>query len=964
MTSDREDVLPSLFRSILVALALSLGCAQAAAQSGLPLGLPPLPVPDNNPLTPAKVALGEKLFFEPGLSADRRISCASCHLPERFFSDDKPFSRGVTGLLGARNAPSLLNSAYAGHLMWDGRSISLEDQVRYPLMHPREMRNTPARAVEYLAADPAYVLLFKQAFGDETIVWDRVAKAIASFERTLLSGNSAFDRFMAGDPAALSASAQRGFQLFSGRAGCIACHSYSKTSPFFSDFEFHNTGLGWAESPDLGRYEISKEREDKGAFRTPSLRNVVGTGPYMHDGRMASLEEVVDFYSRGGENNPFLDKRIRPLGLSPQEKADIISFLQSLTGESMYRPAALIPAQPQASLAPPPSQPLPTVFPPFTRVEVVAGSPDVDDGGKAIDAMFIGVGGLAVDLRHNLYVADTGANRVRRIDGQTGTISTVAGGGFGATAQALAIAAPLRGPVPIALDAEGRTLFVGEIIGRRVQQVDLVSGTIKDLGTPRGGFGEPTGLTWTRAGLLVADSLRGQIWRLQSDGSWAGLLPDALRQRGGIRSLVEDRQGRIYFVEYFSHRVLRWDPTSGRLELAAGTGEPGRVADGAQAPQSPLRAPDGIALDRDGNLLIADKSNHRIVRVDAANGRLTTLIEAGKQGADERWTPGSIAVGSDGTLWIGDIHRNRLLRYAPGASAPAVVAGRGEPRDDEPALAARLAHPGAVATDASGNVYVSDTLHHRVRIIDRRSGRIRTIAGTGVPGYNGDGMPATEAWLGYPGKLSIDREGAVYIGDYYNNRVRRIDPRTGFITTVAGSGRAGEGGDGGPAVQATLLNPHALLVDSDRSLTIASAVSPRLRRLDFRSGRMDSLEMDKGVPETLVFYGLTRWNGGLVLASPRPGSIEFLKDGKLTRLLAQPDVVFPQDVAVSPAGELYISETGRNRVLRWNGVKLEVVVENLARPRSIAFDPDGNLLIADTFNNRVLRVMAGNTLQQ
>jgi cytochrome c peroxidase len=321
-------------------ILIALGHAGAVLSNNVlplvPLGLPPVPIPANNPLTPAKVALGEKLFFEPGLSDDRTVSCATCHKPSRFFADETSLSKGVDAKLGERNAITVLNAAYAPHLLWDGRSFSLEDQVTYPVTHPREMNNTRARVIEFLSANPVYLSLFKQAFGDETVGWDRVVKAIASFERTLLTGNSAFDRYMSGDGPAISQSAKRGFELFRGTAGCIHCHKYSRKSPFLSDFEFHNTGVGWAESPDFGRYKVSKAREDKGAFRTPSLRNVAKTAPYMHNGRMASLQDVVDFYSRGGERNPFLDKQIRPLNLTERDKADLIAFLESLTGEVTY----------------------------------------------------------------------------------------------------------------------------------------------------------------------------------------------------------------------------------------------------------------------------------------------------------------------------------------------------------------------------------------------------------------------------------------------------------------------------------------------------------------------------------------------------------------------------------------------------------------------------------------------------
>lgn len=317
---------------VTVLLAFLLLHGAAASAEPPPLGLGPVPVPAGNPPNPAKIELGRRLFFDVRLSSDGSVSCASCHRPDAFFADDRPFSIGIGGLSGGRNAPSLLNSAYAARLMWDGRSLTLEDQVIYPLMHPREMRNTPERAVRTLAADPDYPTLFGRAFGDTVVTWERVARAVAAFQRTLLSAGAPFDRFMAGDENALTASGRRGYALFTGRAGCVACHVYSRERPLFSDFAFHNIGLAWAATPDLGRYEISRERVDKGAFRTPSLRNVARTAPYMHDGRLRTLADVVAYYARGEAANAFVDPRIRPLHLGDEEKRDLVAFLESLTG--------------------------------------------------------------------------------------------------------------------------------------------------------------------------------------------------------------------------------------------------------------------------------------------------------------------------------------------------------------------------------------------------------------------------------------------------------------------------------------------------------------------------------------------------------------------------------------------------------------------------------------------------------
>jgi cytochrome c peroxidase len=333
----RRETLPLLAGGALLGLALAVAGAGEPGPSNAATGLPPVPVPEEGPITPAKVALGEKLFFDPGLSADGTISCASCHRPEQYFADDRQFSRGIGQQTGERNTPSVLNAGYVPNLLWDGRSVSLEDQVRYPVTHPREMNMTPEKVEDYLAASPEYTALFKEAFDEDWIAWENVCQALASFERTLLSGNAPFDRFMAGDAGALPAGARRGWELFRGKAGCINCHHYEVKRPFFTDFAFHNIGIGWsAPKPDLGRYHISKVREEKGAFRTPSLRNVAKTAPYMHDGSLPDLESVLAYYMRGGEANPLLDPRIRPLVLTEAERKDLISFLESLTGEMTY----------------------------------------------------------------------------------------------------------------------------------------------------------------------------------------------------------------------------------------------------------------------------------------------------------------------------------------------------------------------------------------------------------------------------------------------------------------------------------------------------------------------------------------------------------------------------------------------------------------------------------------------------
>lgn len=332
---------------IAVPLAFSVtGAGGVGDRLSGPPGLPAVPVPARNPLTPEKVALGERLFFEPGLSADGSVSCASCHRPDHFFSDQPARSAGTLGLEGARNAGSVLNAAYSPFLLSDGRATSLEDQVQYPVANPLEMNNTQESVVSYLGGQPSYAPLFVRAFGDALVTWERVTDALASFERTLVSGNSPFDRFIAGDVAAISPAARRGWDLFRGEAGCISCHTFNSVRPFFSDFEFHNTGVAWFPEtqppsserlkPDLGHYWVSRDRRHIGAFRTIGLRNVAQTAPYMHGGKLETLQEVIDFYSAGPRQNPFLDPRMVPLELTTEQKADLIEFLESLTGEVSY----------------------------------------------------------------------------------------------------------------------------------------------------------------------------------------------------------------------------------------------------------------------------------------------------------------------------------------------------------------------------------------------------------------------------------------------------------------------------------------------------------------------------------------------------------------------------------------------------------------------------------------------------
>lgn len=321
-----------------VLLASSAPVAPSARASDayvppMPLGLQAgaLRVPADNPVTKEKVELGRLLFFDTRLSKDGTINCATCHAPEFGFAEPRKVSTGIGGAQGGRNAPTVINSGFAFFQFWDGRAGSLEEQAKGPIANPIEMGHTLEGATAAIASVAGYKPYFKAAFGDEKVTIDRIAQAIASFERTVVSGNSAWDRYAVGnDQGALDASAKRGLALFEGKAKCSSCHAGFN----LSDGIFHNLGVGMkAAEPDLGRFKVSAQEADKGAVKTPTLRDISKTAPYMHDGSQATLEEVVEYYNRGGEPNPYLDPKIVSLGLSVQEKADLVAFMKSLDGD-------------------------------------------------------------------------------------------------------------------------------------------------------------------------------------------------------------------------------------------------------------------------------------------------------------------------------------------------------------------------------------------------------------------------------------------------------------------------------------------------------------------------------------------------------------------------------------------------------------------------------------------------------
>lgn len=343
--------------------------------TGIPFDVWTYFIPNDNPMTSPKVELGRKLFFDELLSADGRVSCASCHDPQRAFTDGRKVAEGIGGRAGVRNSPTLLNAMFNGGQFWDGRASTLEEQAKMPLTNPDEMGNAShADVVARLASKADYAAEFQTVFGGPVTI-DRVAKAIAAFERTLVSGDSPVDRYIAGDLNALSDSARNGMTLFRTKARCGVCHAFNQnfaafaTFPFFTDMNYRNTGVaarlgefnGLARqamaaardesngaltalskherASELGRFLVSGNTLDVGAFRTPSLRNVALTAPYFHDGSAATLEDVVKFYTKGGVENPNRDWQLEPVALTDAEQRDLVEFLKALTSDDARRMA-------------------------------------------------------------------------------------------------------------------------------------------------------------------------------------------------------------------------------------------------------------------------------------------------------------------------------------------------------------------------------------------------------------------------------------------------------------------------------------------------------------------------------------------------------------------------------------------------------------------------------------------------
>jgi sugar lactone lactonase YvrE len=592
--------------------------------------------------------------------------------------------------------------------------------------------------------------------------------------------------------------------------------------------------------------------------------------------------------------------------------------------------------------------------------------------------------GVAVDPQGNIYIADTFNHRIRRVDGRTGIITTIAGtgtlgfAGDGGPAQN----AQLATPTALGLDAAGN-LYVLDRGNRRVRRIEAETGIIRtvagsgesDFSGDAGPatlatFNNPRGLAVAPdRTLYIADTGNHRIRRVDATtgiittvaGSGVAAFagdggPGALAQLSFPQAVALDAAGNLYLIDGGNHRVRRMDGQTGAIATVAGTGDPGFSGDGGPATLARLNTPQALALDRAGGLYLADGGNDRVRRVELASGLIRTVGGTGRPGFSgdggpamqaQLANPQALAVDTRGNVFVADTFNDRVRRIEAGSNAISTVGGSGAAGlvgDGGPAIEAQLASPNSVALDASGNRFIADKFNFRVRRIDARTGTITTVAGTGEPGSVGDGGPATQAQLSFPAGLALDAAGNLFIAD--SLFIRHVDVRTGVITTVAGTRVLRSlPGDGGPATQAKLGLPEGLALDASGNLFIADRQNHRIRRIEARTG--------------------------IITTVAGTGERGFSGDGGPA---TEAQLASPSGVGLEASGNLFIADTGNNRVRRINartGIITTVAGTGevgfprdggpatqapLSFPAALALDTSGNLLIADTFNGRVRRV--------
>ena len=602
------------------------------------------------------------------------------------------------------------------------------------------------------------------------------------------------------------------------------------------------------------------------------------------------------------------------------------------------------------------------------------------DGGPATQALLSDRLSVAVDRNGNVYIADADNHSIRRVDAATGTISTIAGtgernyGGDGGPATQ----AQFGDPLGVAVDGNGN-VYIADADNRRVRKVDAATGTISTIaGTGEGGysgdggpatraeFRYPSGVAVDAMGNLYiadqrdhrirrVDAATGTISNIAGTGEWGyggdgG--PAIEAQLSEPHGVAVDAVGNVYVTSYWNHRVRKVDAVTGTISTIAGTGEWGYRGDGGPATQAELRYPSGLTVDGAGNLYIADEGNHRVRRVDAVTGTISTIAGTGEWGyggdggpaieAQLRY-PSGVTVDGAGSFYVADSGNHRIRKVSAVTGTINTIAGTGEwgyRGDGGPAIEARLGYPQAVAVDHVGNLYIADFHNNRIRKVDAATGTISTIAGTGEWGYSGDGGPASQAQLGYPEGVAVDGPGNLYVSDSRNNRIRMVSAFTGTISTIAGTGEWGYSGDGGPAIEAQLRYPEGLTVDGAGNLYIADG--RRVRKVDATTGTISTIA------------GTGEWGYG--------------GDGGPA---TQAQLRYPSGLTVDGAGNLYIADGSNYRIRKvdvctgtintiagtgeqgYSGDGSFATAAKLGYATGIAVGSNGNVYIADIENHRV-----------
>ena len=614
-------------------------------------------------------------------------------------------------------------------------------------------------------------------------------------------------------------------------------------------------------------------------------------------------------------------------------------------------------------------------------ITTFAGRPAFVDGGPATAARLTSPYGVAVDGAGNLYIADVSNHRIRKVD-STGTITTIAGTGeLGFSGDGgPAVEAELYNPRGVAVDGAGN-LYIAESGNERIRKVDS-TGTITTIaGTGERGFSgdggpaveaelyNPYGVAVDGAGnLYIADYSNHRIRKVDSTGTITTVagtgqygfsedgVPATAVRLAFPRGVAVDGAGNLYIADTSNDRIRKVDST-GTITTIAGTGRFGFSGDGGLAVGAELYNPAGVAVDGAGNLYIADTFNHRIRKVDST-GTITTIAgtweggfsgDGGPATAARLAFPRGVAVDGAGNVYIA-AYGNKRIRKLDSTGTITTIAGtggRGFSGDGGPAVEAELRNPSGVAVDGAGNLYIADTVNHRIRKVDS-TGTITTVAGTGQYGFGGDGGPATAVRLAYPDDVAVDGAGNLYIAESSDDRVRKVDS-TGTITTIAGTGRFGFRGDGGPAVKADLFNPSGVAVDGAGNLYIADVSNHRIRKVD---------------------------STGTITTIAGTGERGFSGDGGPA---VEAKLYNPRGVAVDGAGNLYIAESGNERIRKvdstgtittiagtgergFSGDGGPAVEAKLYNPRGVAVDGAGNLYISDATNSRIRKVDSTGTI--